>query len=246
MIDLTELRRIARIKGITNLGYAEKDYFQEIVLLALSRESTDLVFKGGTALSKCYGLDRFSEDLDFSGVFNKKLLKKIIDYLNAFGAPTEMKTKNVFDTTLVTLRINGILYRGSANTTCKLRIDINRRSTIVLQPEKIRIFSRYPDIPSFVVQTMQEKEILTEKVRALLTRNRARDLYDLWFLIKKGIPIELELIKNKLTYYKLEFDIEVFLQSLKKRKDVWEKELKPFVSSLPEFEIVLKEVSNEF
>lgn len=48
------------------MGQAEKDYFQEIILFILYREfGRELVFKGGTALTKCYGFDRFSEDLDF-------------------------------------------------------------------------------------------------------------------------------------------------------------------------------------
>ena len=45
----------------------EKDYLQYAVLLEIFKRSKGgLVFKGGTALQKCYGLDRFSEDLDFT------------------------------------------------------------------------------------------------------------------------------------------------------------------------------------
>ena len=69
MIDQETLRRVARTKGISNLSYAEKDYFQEIVMLGISREAPELAFKGGTALYKFHGLNRFSEDLDFSGQY---------------------------------------------------------------------------------------------------------------------------------------------------------------------------------
>ena len=45
----------------------EKDYFASMLLRHLCSGSTDLVFKGGTCLSKVYwGLSRLSEDLDFS------------------------------------------------------------------------------------------------------------------------------------------------------------------------------------
>ncbi len=45
----------------------EKDTIQSMILLELSQSSLPFVFKGGTSLSKTYGLiDRFSEDIDLS------------------------------------------------------------------------------------------------------------------------------------------------------------------------------------
>ena len=42
----------------------EKDYYVTITLKALAKKIKDLVFKGGTSLTKCYQiLDRFSEDI---------------------------------------------------------------------------------------------------------------------------------------------------------------------------------------
>ena len=42
----------------------EKDYYVTITLKALAEKTKDLVFKGGTSLTKCYQLlDRFSEDI---------------------------------------------------------------------------------------------------------------------------------------------------------------------------------------
>ena len=49
-----------------NLYQKEKDYLQHIILARIySRINSQLVFKGGTSLQKCMGLNRFSEDLDF-------------------------------------------------------------------------------------------------------------------------------------------------------------------------------------
>lgn len=45
----------------------EKDTIQSMVLLEISKSEVPFVFKGGTSLSKAYGLiDRFSEDIDLS------------------------------------------------------------------------------------------------------------------------------------------------------------------------------------
>ncbi len=62
MISIDELKKMAKIKGLS-LGNAEKDYLIDIVLLLISRNTKDeLVFKGGTCLYKFHNLDRFSED----------------------------------------------------------------------------------------------------------------------------------------------------------------------------------------
>lgn len=45
----------------------EKDYYVSLILKHLKQEIPGLLFKGGTSLSKCYGLiDRFSEDIDLT------------------------------------------------------------------------------------------------------------------------------------------------------------------------------------
>jgi predicted nucleotidyltransferase component of viral defense system len=66
MITIEELKKYSLMRGL-NLGQAEVDYFQQIVLFIIySKISKRIIFKGGTALQKCYLLERFSEDLDFS------------------------------------------------------------------------------------------------------------------------------------------------------------------------------------
>lgn len=65
--------------------YVEKDYWVTLALKAVfdSSAAADCVFKGGTSLSKCYGLiDRFSEDVDLvvrqsDGVSGAQLKKKL-------------------------------------------------------------------------------------------------------------------------------------------------------------------------
>ena len=56
------------IRDIYDRKNAMKEIMQEIVLCGLSRANffQEAVFYGGTALRIFYGLDRFSEDLDFS------------------------------------------------------------------------------------------------------------------------------------------------------------------------------------
>lgn len=73
----------------------EKDYYVTITLKALAKKTNDLVFKGGTSLTKCYQLlDRFSEDIDLSYTAEsgtpresrkKQLKKNIVSTMEEFG-----------------------------------------------------------------------------------------------------------------------------------------------------------------
>lgn len=51
----------------TSPAIIEKDYYVTLFLDALSKRVPNLVFKGGTSLSKCYKIiNRFSEDIDLT------------------------------------------------------------------------------------------------------------------------------------------------------------------------------------
>ncbi len=66
MMSRKNLESMQSVLGY-NLGQVESDYLQHILLLFLSRRAGNwLVIKGGTALQKAYGLNRFSDDLDFT------------------------------------------------------------------------------------------------------------------------------------------------------------------------------------
>ncbi len=56
--------------------------------------------------------------------------------------------------------------------------------------------STYPIIIHF-----DWSEILAEKIRALMTRAKGRDLFDTWYLMSKGIEIDLNLINKKMALY---------------------------------------------
>ncbi len=249
MINRKELEETAGIKRLS-LGYAEKDYLQDLILFSISKNTKDeMVLKGGTCLYKFYKLDRFSEDLDFSlanEIDTDKLFKGVIRDLKAFGIEAKiLEKKKVFNSVLASFRIFGPLYSGGDQSACRIRIDINLKSEVVLKPELMRLISAYRDVPTCFVQVMKEKEILAEKVRAILTRNYARDVYDLYFLLEKGIEIDLELVNQKMRYYNEIWNPEKFSQRLQEKKPLWEKELKPLLRELPEFEEVVKTIKKE-
>ncbi len=240
MISIEELRKISKLKGIFNLGNTEKDYIQDIVLLSISRNTKDeMVFKGGTCLYKFYKLDRFSEDIDFTlrkEINIDRLIQKIISDLSYFEIETEIKsTKKVMNSIMITLRSKGPLYNGFPKTLSSIGIDMNLKSTIDLEPMLARYNTFYSDIPPLSLLIMQETEILAEKVRETMSRTKARDIYDLWFLLEKGVNFDEKLVKEKLKCYKQEWDSKEFMRKLDLKKTIWEIELKPLVQNLPDF-----------
>ena len=70
MIPLRKRLELAREKCGLRLGILQQDYILSWILVGLFEHpllKSGLIFKGGTALKKCYfGEYRFSEDLDFS------------------------------------------------------------------------------------------------------------------------------------------------------------------------------------
>ena len=55
------------------IAIIEKDYYVTLILKEISKRNPDIVFKGGTSLSKCYKIiDRFSEDIDLNIMGNVK------------------------------------------------------------------------------------------------------------------------------------------------------------------------------
>ncbi|MCK9293330.1 nucleotidyl transferase AbiEii/AbiGii toxin family protein [archaeon] len=242
MIDKQELIEYAKLKTL-NLGQAEKDYFQNIVLFIIYRlYGFELIFKGGTALSKCYGLDRFSEDLDFNAsvIFN---VDKFKEYLNRFYLDYELEKSDFKDIGLkITLRLKGPLYNGIKHSLCKLFIDISYRENLLLEPVIKKIIN-LEDLPSFDVLVMSKEEIFIEKIRAILTRNKARDLYDLWYLSKLNLlEIKKELIDSKVDYYDQKFYINNFKKAVLNKENIWITELSGLIKNVPSFKEVSKEV----
>ena len=228
MIDIAALRRVARLKGLSNLGFAEKDYFQEIILLGVSREAPGLVFKGGTALYKFFGLNRFSEDVDFSGMAGKRDVDRICRYLEDFGYGAEYAQVKQARSRLLTFAIKGFLYRGTPQSLARVRMDVNPDSEVILEPGFRMLHSLYPDIPAFGLNVMAPEEMAAEKARALLVRSRSRDAFDIWFLIGRGVKIDVGLVDRKLKLYDVGRTAAAVDAALQKCRGNWKKELLDF------------------
>jgi predicted nucleotidyltransferase component of viral defense system len=240
MISKEELIEYTQTRGIQNLGFGELDYFQNIFLFIISKKfSNEIIFKGGTALYKCFGLDRFSEDLDFN-VIKETNLEKIEQGLKPFKLNYEKEEKSFERSKKIIFRIKGPLYNGSRNSLCKLELDFSLREEVELKPVTKKIGTFMEEIPSFDILVMNQKEILAEKFRAILTRKKARDLYDIYFLLNKEINVNFDLVNKKLKYYSKEYNRKEFIKKLKEKEEIWQTEMSRLINNFPSFKEILK------
>ena len=243
MISIEELNEIRERKK-TNLYYEEKEYLQYIFLNAISRYSDSFVFKGGTCLRICFGFERASEDLDFSVNLKvnklKEMVYKCLKDFELLNLESKIYSEKEFQGNLrFEIRFKGPLFQSSARSTNTLKIDFNKRK---VKNKTVKIVQKlFSDVPMFSIVVLDEREILAEKIRALINRAESRDLYDIWMLLNKGIKIGKKLLSIKLKEEKSKFS-NLKLPS----KEEYERDLRNLIKVVPSYEQVKKEVSEAF
>ncbi|MBI4980536.1 nucleotidyl transferase AbiEii/AbiGii toxin family protein [Candidatus Woesearchaeota archaeon] len=244
MLSREELEKLKSSLGF-NIWQIERDYLQHLFLLFFSRRISDeLIFKGGTALQKAYGLNRFSIDLDFTKNkdWPEKLFMEIGKEITLFGFETKIKEIKKVDAFLIKLEIKGPLYKGTERTLTVLRIEISSREKVLLPPETREIFPLYSDLSPYLVKIMALEETLAEKVRAVLTRNKAGDIFDLRFLLNKKVRFNKELINEKLKPYGAPFSLKGLTEKIEAVGGIWDNELTQLTYPAPPFETVKREI----
>jgi len=236
VIDKETLKSISKLSNLRP-HQQEKHYVQSLALTALAGHP--LVFKGGTYLWFFHGLERFSEDLDFTATaaIPAGIDKTVSSALRMFGVENTAKVMNDDERSLsFRLSAKGPLYTSDIDL-CHIYVEISRREKIFLPPVPLRLDSDAYQLPIKMLSGMSLDEVAAEKVRAVMTRDKARDLYDLFFLVKKrGVAFNAGLADGKLSYYGLKFSKGRFMEAMGRRQRDWKKELAPLVfGGLPEF-----------
>jgi len=230
-MDKELLLETGKKKGLRNIGIIEKDYFQDLILFHLYKNTNALVFKGGTALYKLYHMPRFSEDLDFTLIeeFDTAgLIEKIAEKLDV-----RTEVKSMKDSQLFKLRFKGML--TESNT---VRIDISIKNKVLKGFDVKGYVPEYIDINPFSLRVLKPDEMITEKVHSILAREKARDVYDLFFLLRIA-KFDEKLVNEKLKIFDMSFSFNHFKKKINNIAYAWEKELKPFIlTELPDFRTV--------
>lgn len=192
----------------------KKDLILSYILQELSTLD-ELIFKGGTCLSKCYlNYHRFSEDLDFNLEFEKessksKYKKKIREYFkeiflvklqdiaNKYNLDFDKNEFSTEGTRYCPVKSGDnifVFYIYSKEIQIKIEVNISEKRIFDYNYKEIINFNSkyltYPLIKS-KIKCYALEEIILEKIRAILTRKEGineRDIFDL-YLINKQINI---------------------------------------------------------
>lgn len=241
MIAKEGLAGLSASTGFT-LYQQEKDYFQHLILYSVySKPDRRIVFLGGTALQKAYGLNRYSEDLDFSvapDVDAGGIAGRAAEYLSSCGYGASMKKMKGWELSeSFKIAVAGPLYIEKESSLCTITLDFSRRN--LPEAEILGIVPPYPDIPQYYMVAATMGEILADKIAALLKRESARDLYDAHFLIKKGAEPDLALVNERLAYWKEKLGKGELHGRIRERIGrigrIWEREMSSFVPFVPKF-----------
>lgn len=193
------------LETTTDVTNATRELMQEIALAGLYRGGffNHAAFYGGTCLRIFHGLERFSEDLDFSllspnpNFSLKSYFKSVKAEFLALGIGVEISEKfKSTDTNIEsaflkqTSSIYTINIQNSKNVKIKFEIDTNpppgfiTENKLLIQPF------------SFFVKTYSLPDLFAGKMHALLFRSwknrvKGRDWFDFEWYVRNGIELNL-------------------------------------------------------
>ena len=212
MISTAEVQRIAGALGLEP-RVIDHDYALGCYLCFLGIQSTvqeKWLFKGGTALRKCYFEEyRFSEDLDFTvlGMISVENLRSVLRSANiamqdAIGIRTDEREmmvdiiENDYGEESYEARIYYFgpwNYGGSPRS---IRIHTNREESLVFPTNMLSVHHYYSDreeLPAAIIQAYCLEEMMTEKLRAFSGQRKQaipHDIFDLYHLSRNVDSIE--------------------------------------------------------
>lgn len=201
---------------------AMKEIMQEIVLCGLSRAGffKKAAFYGGTALRIFYGLDRFSEDLDFSletpdlnfdlGAYFPVLEKEI----RAFGLNVMIQEKQkTKDSNIQSAFLKGntkehllLFYAGEKLTDSipknevvkiKFEIDVNPPAFAAFE-HKYRLLPAPYEVNMYDMPSLFAGKVHAVLCRAWQSRIKGRDLYDYVFYLSRGASLNSRHLRARL------------------------------------------------
>ncbi len=244
----------------------EKDYCLSWFLVGMSATPLRdiLVFKGGTAIKKCYIPDyRFSEDLDFT-LREETPFEVIQGHLDeAFrrteeGSGVKIRFSRYDRHSHENSHTFYLAYEGPLPSAAgkEVKVDITIRERIVFPAAILPVLKAYPeyrDLPTdAAIGVYSLNEIAAEKIVALFdpARNEPRDLYDLWHLAGNGLvkPAELiEAVREKAAFRSrtLTDAKDLFQRKEARLRKLWAVRLAAQMADLPEFDEVYRAVTRE-
>jgi len=175
------------LKLISELGIARDQILREeaemeiLNIIAAEKISKNLIFYGGTALRLAYNSPRFSEDLDFVAIGPidfldfKTLLAKITAHQPDWKiADVKNKRQTIF--ALINIRDSKLKHNYS------VKIEIHQPAKPPQMETNLSLIQSPTSALQPLILTPTITTLYALKEQALSARQKARDLFDLWFI----------------------------------------------------------------
>lgn len=198
-----------------------REYIQVVFLGAFygAPKSAKVYFKGGTAIRLLLKSGRFSEDLDFTSELTAKELDPLV-------VDTVKKVSLIIpNITLKRTEENKWSYTGilsyqpeGMKHPLNIHLDFSLREKPETSKETV-LETDFPVAPQPVVRHMDWQEVLAEKIRAFLYRLKGRDVYDLWFMLQKGVELDWDMINRKTALYEMKTSLQDLMDRIGKFED---------------------------
>lgn len=212
-------------------------------------------FYGGTCLRIFHGLQRFSEDMDFSLLYAEdafdftQYFQPIIDEFAMVGRTVEIKKKdkrNFGKVESAFLKDNTDVFDVTFHTekSVKIKIEVD-----TCPPLKFRTEQKLLLLPeSFMVRCFTPSDLFAGKIHALVYRSwknrmKGRDWYDFEWYIRHNITLDFAHLKERVLQFNGEDITEVsFMEKLKERLSTGDinqvkADVLPFVKNPEELDI---------
>jgi len=199
-----------------------REYFQQLFLSYLYREkgSDGLLFKGGTALRIIWQSPRFSEDLDFTGAGIsikgiEALMEETLARIEMEGIQAEIiESKSTSGGYLAIFQFESGEHKSRIQVEVSLRDGKKGLGTAVLVQSDL--------VMPYTLIHLREDVLVSEKIRACLMRGKARDFYDLYFILRGRMAFKEAFLKDKQLKAKI-------LEAVRSGKLDFRRELKIFL-----------------
>jgi predicted nucleotidyltransferase component of viral defense system len=198
---------LAPLRGVVEKELLHHDIIREMSVAGLL---DPLTFIGGTCLRACYGSNRLSEDLDFTGGknFKREMLSDLagilVDRLEAkYGLHVTVGEPKKDTGNVDTWKMN-VITRPAKKSLPSQRINIDICTLPSHDRRPMMLRNHYGvemGTSGLIIQAQSREEILADKLVALALRaNRLknRDLWDIVWLKQQGIDLPLDLIPKKI------------------------------------------------
>ena len=219
---IVEMLNKYHAEGLTDKKNAVKEIMQEIVLCGLSRAGffKKSAFYGGTALRIFYGLDRFSEDLDFSlmspdpdfelSEYFPILKKEVASYGLNVEISEKEKTKesairsaflkgNTKEHMLMFYAADAAISGIAGNETIKIKFEVDTNPPAGAAFEhKYRLLPAPYEVTLYDMPSLFAGKVHAVICRAWKSRIKGRDLYDYVFYLSRGASLNTEHLKARL------------------------------------------------